>query len=115
MKAGSPDWARGRPNKLVRLCSFETQHYGRLTMAPDGTRPARFEGHEYPQTLPEPDDIRAGALAPWSALSLAARTGLSFDLVESRLKDSIRPFENSVIPGDPSSMAVADIEGQPIT
>ena len=25
-------------------------------MAPDGTRPARFEGHEFPQLLPEPDD-----------------------------------------------------------
>ena len=40
-------------------------------MAPDGARPARFEGHEYPQTLPEPDDIQAGAVAPWSALSAA--------------------------------------------
>ena len=40
-------------------------------MAPDGTRPARFAGHEYPQILPEPDDIQAGALAPWSTLPLS--------------------------------------------
>ena len=49
-------------------------------MAPDGSRPARFEGHEYPQTLPEPDDIQAGALAPWSALSHAERNGLTLEV-----------------------------------
>jgi 8-oxo-dGTP pyrophosphatase MutT (NUDIX family) len=84
-------------------------------MAPDGTRPARFEGHEYPQTLPEPDDIRAGGLAPWSTLTTIERTGLSLQLVESRLRDALRHLENSVIPGDPSAMAITDIEGQPIT
>jgi 8-oxo-dGTP pyrophosphatase MutT (NUDIX family) len=84
-------------------------------MAPDGSRPARFEGHHYPQTLPEPDDIRAGSLAPWSGLSLAERSGLTLELVESRLKGALRHFDNSVIPGDPSAMSVLDIEGQPIT
>jgi 8-oxo-dGTP pyrophosphatase MutT (NUDIX family) len=84
-------------------------------MAPDGTRPARFEGHEFPQLLPEPDDIRAGALAPWSALSLGERTGLTLDIVETRLKDALRHFDNSVIPDDPSAMTVADVEGQPIS
>jgi 8-oxo-dGTP pyrophosphatase MutT (NUDIX family) len=84
-------------------------------MAPDGTRPARFEGHEYPQTLPEPDDVQAGENAPWSTLSVGDRTGLTLEIVESRIKDALRHFDNSVIPGDPSSMAVADIEGQPIT
>jgi len=86
-------------------------------MAPDRTRPARFEGHEYPQTLPEPDDIQAGALAPWSTLTTSERTGLSLQLVESRLKDALRHLDNSVIPGDPGdpgALAVADIEGQPI-
>jgi 8-oxo-dGTP pyrophosphatase MutT (NUDIX family) len=84
-------------------------------MAPDRSRPARFEGHDYPQTLPEPDDIQTGALAPWSTLSTKERTGLTLELVESRLKAAWRHLENSVMPGDPSSMAVADIEGQPIT
>jgi 8-oxo-dGTP pyrophosphatase MutT (NUDIX family) len=84
-------------------------------MAPDGTRPARFEGHVYPQILPEPDDIQSGARAPWSALPLADRSGLTLEVVETRLRDALRHFDNSVIPGDPSSMAVADIEGQPIS
>ena len=83
-------------------------------MTPDRTRPARFEGHESPQTLPEPDDIQAGALAPWSTLSDAARSGLTLDLVESRLKAALRHLENSAMPGDPSAMTSADIEGQPI-
>jgi 8-oxo-dGTP pyrophosphatase MutT (NUDIX family) len=84
-------------------------------MVPDGTRPARFDGHEYPQTLPEPDDIQAGALAPWSALAVNERTGFTLELVESRLKTALRHLEDSAMPGDPSAMAVADIEGQPIT
>jgi 8-oxo-dGTP pyrophosphatase MutT (NUDIX family) len=84
-------------------------------MAPDGTRPARFEGHEYPQTLPEPDDIQAGSLAPWSTLPATERKGLTLGLVESRMRDALRHFDNSVLPGDPSAMDVADIEGRPIT
>jgi 8-oxo-dGTP pyrophosphatase MutT (NUDIX family) len=84
-------------------------------MAPDGTRPARFEGHEYPQTLPEPDDIQAGALAPWSTLSATERRGLTLQLVESRLRDALRHFDNSVLPGDPGAADVADREGRPIT
>jgi 8-oxo-dGTP pyrophosphatase MutT (NUDIX family) len=83
-------------------------------MAPEGTRPARFEGHDYPQILPEPDDIQAGAIAPWSSLSADERTGLTLELVESRIKDALRHLDNSAIPGDPSAMAVTDIEGQPI-
>ncbi len=84
-------------------------------MAPDRSRPARFVGHEYPQTLPEPDDIKAGALAPWSALSAGERSGLTLALVESRLKAALRHLDNSVMPGDPSTTAVADREGHPIT
>lgn len=84
-------------------------------MAPDGTRPARFEGHEFPQLLPEPDDIRAGALAPWSTLPATERKGLTLEFVESRLRDALRHFDNSVLPADPSAMTVADIESQPIS
>jgi 8-oxo-dGTP pyrophosphatase MutT (NUDIX family) len=84
-------------------------------MAPDGARPARFEGHDYPQSLPEPDDIQPGALAPWSALSPRERSGITLEIVESRLRDAQRHLESSSIPGDPSAMALADIEGQPIT
>jgi 8-oxo-dGTP pyrophosphatase MutT (NUDIX family) len=84
-------------------------------MAPDFFRPARFEGHDFPQTLPEPDDIQAGALAPWSALPVSERSGLTLELIEARLVSARRHVDSSVIPGDPSSMTVADIEGRPIT
>jgi 8-oxo-dGTP pyrophosphatase MutT (NUDIX family) len=85
-----------------------------LTMAPDGTRPARFEGHDYPQTLPEPDDVQTGETAPWSALADTERTGLTLELVDARLRDALRHLDNSVIPGDPDTMAVTDLEGRPI-
>src|SRR6204780_3737623 len=84
-------------------------------MAPDGTRPARFEGHAYPQTLPEPDDIQAGEQAPWSTLSPEDRTGLTLELVETRIKGALRHLDDTVIPGDPSSMVATDVEGRPIT
>jgi 8-oxo-dGTP pyrophosphatase MutT (NUDIX family) len=84
-------------------------------MAPDGTRPARFVGHDFPQTLPEPDDIQAGSLAPWSALPPSERSGITLELIEARLTAAQRHVDNSVIPGDPSSMTVADIEGRAIT
>jgi 8-oxo-dGTP pyrophosphatase MutT (NUDIX family) len=84
-------------------------------MAPDGSRPARFEGHDYPQALPEPDDIQAGALAPWSNVAQADRSGLTLALVEARLRAATRHLDTAAIPGDSSALAVADIEGQPIT
>lgn len=84
-------------------------------MAPDDARPARFEGHEYPQTLPEPDDIQAGDMAPWSALSLARRSNLTLELVESQLKVSQRHVENSILSGDPQDLTVTDRDGRPIT
>jgi 8-oxo-dGTP pyrophosphatase MutT (NUDIX family) len=83
-------------------------------MAPDGTRPARFEGHDYPQTLPEPDGIEVGALAPWSVLPASERSGLTLELIESRLKSALHHLDSAVIP-DPNAMALTDIEGQPIT
>lgn len=83
-------------------------------MAPDGPRPARFEGHEYPQTLPEPDDIQVGAAAPWSSLSVARRSNLTLELVESRLKEAQRHVDNSDLPGDLEDSTLTDREGQPI-
>lgn len=84
-------------------------------MAPDGTRPARFEGHEYPQTLPEPDDIQLGEDAPWSTLPKSLRTGLTLEIVESRLRDSLHHFDTSAIPGDPGAMVVTETDILPIT
>jgi 8-oxo-dGTP pyrophosphatase MutT (NUDIX family) len=85
-------------------------------MAPDGTRPARFAGHVYPQTLPEPDDIRAGGPAPWAHLSLSARSNISLELVAARLQDVSSLGATDIVPGDPSVMAqVGDAQPTAIT
>jgi hypothetical protein len=85
-------------------------------MARNAEWPARFDGHDYPQTLPEPDDILPGGAAPWSSLPDHERTGLGLELVQSRLKGAERHLETSMMPGDPSEMAaVADAKRQPIT
>ena len=83
-------------------------------MAPDAKRPARFEGHEYPQTLPEPDDIQAGDLAPWSELPVSQRTNLTRELVESRLRAAQRHVEIETITNDPRETPLTDSQGQPI-
>ena len=85
-------------------------------MAPDGTRSARFEGHTYPQTLPEPDEIRTGRPAPWSHLPLVERTNITLKLVASRLSDARYLNETLIVPGDPLVMAlVGDADPQEIT
>jgi 8-oxo-dGTP pyrophosphatase MutT (NUDIX family) len=85
-------------------------------MARNAEWPARFDGHDYPQTVPEPDDIQPGGAAPWSSLPERERTGLGLGLVESRLKGAQRHLETTLMPGDPSEMAaVADAKRQPIT
>jgi 8-oxo-dGTP pyrophosphatase MutT (NUDIX family) len=83
-------------------------------MAPDGTRPARFEGHDYPQTLPEPDDIQAGGPAPWSSLPAGQRSNLTLELVEARLREAERHLDNSARPGDLEDLNLTHREGQPI-
>ena len=55
-------------------------------MAREARWPARFVGHEYPQAIPDPDDIRAGSPPPWSALPSSARQGLTLSRVEERLQ-----------------------------
>jgi 8-oxo-dGTP pyrophosphatase MutT (NUDIX family) len=85
-------------------------------MTPDGTRPPRFEGHVYPQTLPEPDDIRAGRPAPWSHLAPSERTSITLELVAARLHDAKVLNETVIVPGDPLVMdQVGDAEPQEIT
>ena len=54
---------------------------------------ARFDNHEYPQIIPEPDDVTPGALAPWSSLDPRQRRGLTLELVEQRLRDYGRHAE----------------------
>ncbi len=85
-------------------------------MARDARWPARFEGHVYPQAIPEPDDIQPGAPAPWSTLPSIARRGLDLGLVEARLLDGHRHVATSPIPDDFSAMvAVGDAARRPIT
>ena len=45
----------------------------------------RFPGHEYPQVIPEPDEVRPGARAPWAHLEPAARRGLTVERVARAL------------------------------
>ena len=78
--------------------------------------PTRFEGHDYPQTLPDPDDIQPGGPAPWSTLPVTARRGLSLELVEARLHDARHHLSNSEPPGDAGERdVVADGALQPIS
>jgi 8-oxo-dGTP pyrophosphatase MutT (NUDIX family) len=78
--------------------------------------PVRFAGHEYPQSIPEPDDIAVGGPAPWAHLSANERRGLSLDRVQERLRNAHHHLDSSVVPGDPAEMAaVADATRQPIT
>ena len=50
-----------------------------------GARPERFPGHRYPQVIPEPDEVRPGAPAPWGHLAAIERRQLSVELVVARL------------------------------
>jgi len=81
---------------------------------PNAGWPARFEGHEFPQSIPEPDDIEPGAGAPWESLPLERRRGLTLDLVVERLRHGERHLDLGPMPGDPREMeAVMDATPQP--
>jgi len=85
-------------------------------VAPTLGEPARFTGHEYPQNIPEPDEILSGGPAPWAHLAPESRRGLSLAVVEERLAHAHRHVATSPIPGDPAEMAaVADATRRPIT
>lgn len=71
-------------------------------------RPPRFDGHEYPQVIPEPDDITTGELAPWAKLSERERRGLNLELVRQRLGAAHRLLASSPIPSEPVDFAVVN-------
>ena len=78
-------------------------------MTTNANWPARFEGYEYPQVIPDPDDVQAGGPAPWSALTPESRQGITLDVVVERLRESERHLDGWPMPGDPQEMeAVAD-------
>jgi 8-oxo-dGTP pyrophosphatase MutT (NUDIX family) len=83
-------------------------------MTPPERRPPRFEGHRYPQIIPDPGEIETGALAPWSDAS--SRTNLSVDLVRSRLRDAKRLLGTHLPPDQPEELdLVADGAPAPVT
>lgn len=85
-------------------------------MSETANGPARFTGHEYPQVIPESDDIIAGDLAPWSRLPVESRRGILLASVVARLHTSGRHLDGSPVPGDPSEMAaVAVAKRKPVT
>jgi 8-oxo-dGTP pyrophosphatase MutT (NUDIX family) len=82
-------------------------------MTPSERRPPRFEGHRYPQIIPDPGEIEAGALAPWAGAN--RRTNLSLDLVRSQLRDAHRILGVHLPPDQPEEIGlVADGEPTPI-
>lgn len=85
-------------------------------MAVSSEFPPRFPGHEYPQVIPVPDQIRAGGPSPWNGISETERIGISISHVEERLIAVGQDLQRHPIPGDPLEMAaVADAKRQPIT
>ncbi|MGA2968228.1 MAG: CoA pyrophosphatase [Acidimicrobiales bacterium] len=81
----------------------------------NANRPARFDGFEYPQVIPEPDDVIAGAPAPWSTLDEGSRRGFTLAHVVERLRAGERHLDDWPIPGDPQEMeAVMDATSRPI-
>ena len=82
---------------------------------PNANRPARFEGREFPQVIPEPDDVLAGVPAPWSFLDEKFRQGFTLAHVVERLRAGERHLDGWPVPGDPQEMeAVMDATSRPI-
>jgi 8-oxo-dGTP pyrophosphatase MutT (NUDIX family) len=76
-------------------------------MTPFKGRPARFEGHRYPQIIPDPGEIEPGAPAPW--MDSPERTNLSLDHVTERLSDAHRLLGVHDAPDQPEELGfVAD-------
>ena len=76
-------------------------------MTPPEARPPRFEGHRYPQIIPEPDEILAGGPPPWVAV--ANRTNLTLGLVTSRLRDAHRLLGSDAAPDWPVDLVADDV------
>lgn len=85
-------------------------------MTPQDERPERFAGHQFPQTIPEPLDIKVGRPAPWSSLPMSSRQGLTLDTVRERLAAADRLLIDSDPPDEPAELSVvADDTPVPIT
>lgn len=61
-----------------------------------GPRLERFPGHEYPQVIPDPDEVRPGDPAPWAHLDAESRRSVSVATVVARLVDRGRSLESGL-------------------
>lgn len=85
-------------------------------MASNNERTARFSGHDYPQVIPEPDEIATGAPAPWSILPSEQRRGFRLERVLERLQLAGRHLDDATALIEPAEMAmVSDADRQAIT
>ena len=75
-------------------------------MTSKGERPERFVGHRFPQIIPDPDDVEAGALAPWASLPLAARSGFTLQAVQASLAREHRLLVTNPFPEEPEELSV---------
>lgn len=83
-------------------------------MTPVEGRPARFEGHRYPQIIPDPGEIEPGALAPWA--NSPTRTNLTLVHVTERLAQAQRLLGVHSQPDQPEELGfVADDVPTPVT
>ncbi len=76
-------------------------------MTPPEARPPRFEGHRYPQTIPDPGEILAGGPPPWAGV--ANRTNLSLSLVTASFRGAHRLLESDVAPDWPIELVADDV------
>jgi len=79
-------------------------------MARHADWPSRFEGHDFPQSIPDPDDVLAGAPAPWAALPTDERTGIDLATVRRRLEQAGRVGALTTYP-EPAQVTTQVIDG----
>lgn len=85
-------------------------------MTPPSERPTRFDGHRFPQVIPEPEVVQAGSPAPWAALAASKRADLTLRVVESGLRRANRLLTTNPPPDQPEELLiVADASPVPIT
>lgn len=82
-------------------------------MSAPAERPERFAGHQYPQTIPDPDEIKVGRPPPWSSLPAASRTGFTIELVTSRLAEAGRLLSQSSPPPAPAELDLV-VDDRPV-
>jgi 8-oxo-dGTP pyrophosphatase MutT (NUDIX family) len=78
-------------------------------MTPPEARPPRFEGHRYPQIIPEPGEVLSGGPPPWAGVT--NRTHLTLALVAARFRDAHRLLGTDVAPDWPIALVADDVPG----